>query len=218
MGWMGRLLAAVVWVLAGTVPLLSLAGPAEDGASRPAEVQQLQRLVLDAADNRGAAFAIVDKRRARIHVFDGTGQWRGTSAVLIGQTPGDRSMPGVGERTQVGAVRLEERTTPAGRFVSEPGRNIQGEEVVWVDYEAAFAIHRLRGGRSQRDRAARLASDSPHDKRVSLGCVVVPVPFYVGVVQKLLGQRRGVVYVLPEDGSPEGLLVRGRRGKAADIV
>ena len=69
---------------------------------------------------------------------------------------------------------------------------------MWVDYGAAFAIHRLRPGRAQQAREQRLGTASPDDNRVSYGCVVVPVAFYERVVQPLLGTGRGVVYVLPE--------------------
>jgi hypothetical protein len=55
-------------------------------------------------------------------------------------------------------------------------------------------------------RAARLESSQPHERRVSLGCVVVPVAFYLEVIEPLLGSRRGVVYVLPETESVRELL------------
>ena len=37
----------------------------------------------------------------------------------------------------------EERTTPAGRFVAERGQNLRGEDVVWIDYDAAVLMHRV---------------------------------------------------------------------------
>jgi len=36
------------------------------------------------------------------------------------------------------------------------------------------------------------------EKRISYGCIVVPVAFYDAVVRPSLGRQRGVVYVLPE--------------------
>ena len=100
-----------------------------------------------------------------------------------------------------------ERTTPAGRFVTQPGRNIAGEPIVWMDYEQALAIHRLRPGRAHTMRAARLEQSDPADRRLSLGCVVVPVKFYLGVIEPLLGPRSGVVYVLPETQSARELMM-----------
>jgi hypothetical protein len=67
-------------------------------------------------------------------------------------------------------------------------------------YASAFAIHRLRPGFAYQARSTRLATDQPMGKRVSWGCVVVPVQFYEQVVQSVLGRSRSVVYVMPEAG------------------
>ena len=153
--------------------------------------------VLAAADHLGQPFAIVDKRAARIHVFDAAGTLLGTSPVLLGIAAGDTAVADIATRTPASLTRSE-RTTPAGRFASEPGHNDKGEAIVWVDYDAAFAIHRLRPGAALERRAERLASGAVDDKKISAGCVIVPVAFYDRVIRRGLGTRRGVVYVLPE--------------------
>lgn len=203
-----RALAALACALAGLVPCAAPAAVLAPSAAPhiAGEVRQFVAGVMTGDDHRGLPFAVVDKRRARIDVFDAAGHWRGSSPVLLGETPGDQSAPDVGEHTQEGRVPVAERTTPAGRFVAEPGRNQHGEPIVWVDYGAAFAIHRVRPGASHALRVARLASDSPQGKRLSWGCVVVPVDFYLGVVAPVLGHSRSVVYVFPEDGRPGDLL------------
>lgn len=165
------------------------------GAS--AGVQALARWAYSGGDARGQPFAVVDKRQASIFVFGSDGRLAGSTTVLLGQTRGDGSAPGVGTRVASG-VPLQERTTPAGRFSSQPGRNHTGEAIVWIDYEAALAIHRLRPASAQAQRAQRLASASADDNRVSLGCIVVSEGFYDSVVAPLLGRQHGVVYVLPE--------------------
>jgi hypothetical protein len=157
---------------------------------------------MESRDHRGLPFAVVDKKNARIYVFDRAGRLRGASTALLGQAAGDGSAPGVGKHAQTGKVPPHERTTPAGRFVSEPGRNRGGEHVVWVDYDSAFAIHRLRPGASRGERQARLISATPRDNRASFGCVVVPVRFYLDVVSRVLGKGRAIVYVLPETRRP----------------
>lgn len=154
--------------------------------------------VMASGDNKGLPFVIVDKKDAKIFVFGTNGRLRGASAALLGLASGDRSVPGIGQRP-VTHILPAERTTPAGRFLSQPGRNLQGEEVIWVNYSEGLAIHRLRPGNSQEQRRERLASATPQDNRISLGCVVVPVAFYESVVSPLLGRTRSVVYVLPED-------------------
>jgi hypothetical protein len=167
--------------------------------ARPSQqARSVVQWVLQSRDAQGKPFLVVDKKAAQLYVFEGGGRLRASTPVLLGAAVGDSSAPGVGERAQAGVLPFEDRTTPAGRFLTHPGRNRDGESVVWIDYEAALAIHRLRPGRSHDIRAARLDASRPDERRVSLGCVVVPVGFYLGVVEPLLGQREGVVYVLPE--------------------
>lgn len=183
----------------------ALASPAL--ASQPFdEVRPTIDWIQQTRDHRGRPFAVVDKKNARLYVFTASGELAGTSAALLGATPGDHIVPGVGERAQRGEVRADERTTPAGRFESQPGVNLNGEHVVWADYASAFAIHRLRPGRSFKMRYDRLQSETASDNRVSLGCVIVPVAFYEEVVQRVLGRGRSVVYVLPESGSLRDLM------------
>ena len=167
------------------------------GERASADAQRVAQWVVQTGDSRGASFAIVDKKDARLFVFDPDGRILGATPALLGLAPGDHSLPGVGDRDPSELLQFE-RTTPAGRFDSEPGRNHTGEAIVWFDYDAALAIHRLRPGKAHAARLKRLASPAPSDRRASLGCVVVPAAFYDSVVAPTLGRERGVVYVLPE--------------------
>ena len=214
-----RALAALACALAGLAPFAAPAAVTAPSAAQgiAGDVRHFVSGVVATNDHQGLPFAVVDKRRARIHVFDAAGRWRGTSPVLLGETPGDTSAPQVGKHTQEGRVPVAERTTPAGRFLAQPGHNLQGEPIVWVDYAAAFAIHRVRPGASHALRVARLASPSPQGKRLSWGCVVVPVKFYLATIARLLGHGRSVVYVLPEDGRAGDLLAVGARTTGAGV-
>jgi len=170
-------------------------------ASQPepsAAAREIAARILVSGDHGRRPFAIVDKKAALLSLYNADGRVLGTSSVLLGQVVGDHSLPGVGERTQAGRLRPQDKTTPAGRFYSTPGENRNGESVVWVEPETAFAIHRLRPGAAHADRARRLASTNPALKRASAGCVVVPVAFYESHVHPVLGRQPGVVYVLPE--------------------
>ncbi|MBW8723513.1 MAG: hypothetical protein JF626_17290 [Polaromonas sp.] len=131
------------------------------------DARQALRWVVEFHDNQDLPFVIVDKKGGRIFVFEANGQLRGASPALTGLAPGDHAIAGMDQRS-VASLRDYERTTPAGRFVSEPGHNLQGEAIVWIDYTAKLAIHRL------------------------------PVSFYETVVGPVLGKSRGIVYVLPE--------------------
>jgi hypothetical protein len=198
-GWARRAGAAVVVGMVLAVAQRAVAAPPgfEPVRAGP-EASALVSWVLASRDARGRPFAVVDKRAARLYVFHASGRLAGHTPALLGATPGDHIVPGVGERAQTGYVSPEERTTPAGRFEAEPGRNEKGEHVVWVDYASAFAIHRVRPGAAYKARAERLATAEPRESRVSWGCVVVPEAFYLEVVEPVLGRRSSVVYVLPE--------------------
>lgn len=185
--------AAIAWAQPAS------ASPQEFHSVQPtAEARRLVDWVRASRDARGKPYAVVDKRAARIYVFHADGRLAGHTPALLGSTFGDHTVPGVGERAQTGRLGPDERTTPAGRFESQPGRNDKGEHVIWVDYASAFAIHRLRPGFAYSARATRLAGAQADDMRVSWGCVVVPVAFYRDVVEPVLGASRSVVYVLPE--------------------
>jgi len=184
--------------------VLSLIAPAVHAAGDAAA--GLARAVVASRDHGHRPFAVVDKKTATLSVYRADGRLVGKSAALIGAAVGDRSAPGVGTRTQTGRLRPTDRTTAAGRFVSEPGRNLGGEPVVWIDYDNALAIHRLRPGPTYSQRAQRLASADARERRASAGCVVVPVAFFKAVVEPTLGRGAAVVYVVPEDGDWKRLL------------
>ncbi len=65
------------------------------------------------------------------------------------------------------SILPEERTTPAGRFVAELGHNIKGEDIVWVDYDAAVSLHRVRATNPTERRLQRLATQVRHFPHVS---------------------------------------------------
>jgi hypothetical protein len=197
-----RLFAAAVLILSST--LCRAAAPDFNDESASADAYYTAAWVVDTGDNRGRSFAIVDKQGARLYVFEPDGRLIGATSVLLGLTPGDASTPGIEHRSPA-SLTPAERTTPAGRFATQPGRNDKGEEIVWVDYAASLAIHRLRPAPAYEHRAARLASADTDDKRISFGCIVVPVAFYESVVATSLGIRRGVVYVLPENSSVQAM-------------
>jgi hypothetical protein len=162
-----------------------------------ADARFVANWVTESRNNRRLPFVILDKREAKVFVFDADGRIIDASPVLLGAAAGDDSVIGIGKRP-IDQVLPQERTTPAGRFVSEPGKNASGESVLWVDYDAAVSMHRVRLVDPRERRLERLASPDPSERRISYGCINVPVAFFESVVWPVMGAARGVVYVLPE--------------------
>jgi hypothetical protein len=156
------------------------------------------RWVIEARDNRGAPFIVVDKRKARLQVHAPDGRLLGSSPVLLGLSRGDRVASGFDERP-LSQIGRDERVTPAGRYLARPGRNHRGEDIIWVDYDAGISMHRVRAISPAEHRMERLASSSASDNRISYGCINVPIAFYDAVLSPV-AQRAAVIYVLPETG------------------
>lgn len=170
------------------------------GSQRPSPaVREVAQWALASADPAGRSLIIVDKKQARVFVLDAAGRLVGAAAVLLGSARGDHTVPGIGERP-LSQIRPEERTTPAGRFVAEPGVNAQGEDIVWVDYASAVSMHRVRAHVPAERRLQRLATPTPHDNRISYGCINLPRRFYEEVLAPH-ARTGAVVYVLPEERS-----------------
>jgi hypothetical protein len=187
--WLGRWVALAALCAAG----LALAAP--DG---PVSAATLSAAALLRAELRDTPFAIVDKRAATLAVYGRDGQLRGAAPALLGVALGDRAFPDPRRKLLAGSLPEAERSTPAGRFDAVPGPNHQGERVVWIDYAAALAIHRLRPAPLRERRPERLASPDPADNRITFGCVVVAPAFFDQVVLATLGATRAVVLVLSE--------------------
>jgi hypothetical protein len=152
------------------------------------------------ADSRDAAdqpFVIIDKKGAHVYVFDSGARLLGVAPVLLGAAPGDDTVPGIGDRP-LSQVLPHERTTPAGRFVGERGHNARGEDVVWVDYDAAVSMHRVLTTNPQERRLERSATPTVDDNRVSFGCINVPVAFYEKFLRPTFAEHTAIIYVLPE--------------------
>ena len=164
------------------------------------DVRQVADWVVGSGDNRRLPFVIIDKTNAKVFVFYPEGRLRGSAPVLLGLERGDDSVPDIGKRA-MSDIRPEERITPAGRFIASLGRNYHGKNVLWVDYNAAISLHPVVTNRPEERRLQRLATPTPQDKRISYGCINVPVKFFKNVVHPAFTGTNGVVYVLPETRS-----------------
>jgi hypothetical protein len=177
--------------------------PAAWAEDVPADIQRFADAAVDARDVFAKPFAVIDKPRARVWVFDERARLMQDSPVLVGAATGDVAPPDIGTRP-LAKVKPHEKITPAGRFVTESGRNTKGEDVIWIDYDSAVSMHRVRNV-AREGRPKRLATPTVDDNRISFGCVNIPVPFYEKVLRPWFGEQTGVVYVLPESQPRESV-------------
>lgn len=201
---LAAVLAPAAPAAAGQLPLRSAKIADLRGEQASADVRHIADWAVNSGDPGGLPFVIVDKQDSRVFVFDGQGRLRGASPALVGAARGDDSVPGIGTR-EIASIRPEERTTPAGRFLAVMGQGPKGEDILWVDYDSALALHRVVTSVPQERRLQRLQSKVSAERRITYGCINVPVAFYESVVRPAFSHSRGIVYILPESRRPQEL-------------
>jgi hypothetical protein len=170
-----------------------LADLGHEPASR--DVRRVANWVAVSQDNGRHAFAILDKRQARVFLFDPDAHVITSTPALLGAAHGDDTVPGIGDKP-LKDVKEDEKTTPAGRFVAQVGESSsRHEDVVWVDYDAAVSMHRIIKVPA---RLKAMATPDVKDNRMSFGCINLPDAFYVGQLRPAIDRYGLVVYVLPE--------------------
>jgi hypothetical protein len=181
------------------------------------DARHMAHWIASTGDHAAMPFVLIDKRAARLYVFDAQARLLDHTAVLLGSAPGDDSVPGIGDKP-IADVLPEERTTPAGRFAGQRGLNIDGEDVVWVDYDAAVSMHRVRPVNPKERRLERLASDTADDNRISYGCINIPASFFDAHIAPTFTAQRAMVYVLPEQKSLQAVFGVPPPGHLAQMI
>ncbi|TWO72840.1 L,D-transpeptidase [Caenimonas sedimenti] len=166
------------------------------------DVVHVANWVSHTRNNKKKAFVLIDKKAAQLYVFDPQGKLKSSTPILLGKAVGDHSVPGIGNKP-FSQIKEDEKTTPAGRFLVHPGRNTRGEDILWIDYNAAVSMHRLRKVSAKEQRADRMATPEATDNRISYGCVNVPPRFYNSVLKPTVMKQGAFVYVLPETKTPQ---------------
>ncbi|MEO5687160.1 MAG: hypothetical protein ABIR54_07335 [Burkholderiaceae bacterium] len=171
---------------------------ADFGAVRPTtDARQMADWVVERRDNGHMPFIVLDKRDARLYVFEAGGRLLDQTPVLLGSAHGDETYPGIGD-VPIAQVKPFQRTTAAGRFVTRPGLDADHTDVVWLDYDAGLAMHRVINKVKAEHRLQRIASANPKVRRISWGCINIPIAFFDSYVSPVFGKRAGVTYVIPE--------------------
>ncbi len=165
-------------------------------AAAASRISDFAGSVMRSGDAEGRAFGVIDKQAATLWIFDKQGNAVANTPVLVGEATGDVAPADIGQRP-LSKVKRHEKVTSAGRYVTEPGKNHKGEDIVWLDYEHALSMHRVRNV-PREYRPKRLLTPTVADNRISFGCVNVPASFYDRHIDLMFSRSPGVVYVLPE--------------------
>jgi hypothetical protein len=161
------------------------------------DARRMADWVVARHDNARMPFIVLDKRDARLYVFQPDGELIDQTPVLLGAAHGDETYPGIGD-VPIAQVKPYQRTTAAGRFVTRPGLDADHTDVVWLDYDAALAMHRVINKVKSEHRLQRIASPNPKVRRISWGCINIPIAFFDTYISPVFGKRQGVTYVIPE--------------------
>jgi hypothetical protein len=170
----------------------------------PADVVHLANWVSYTRNHGKHGFILIDKKMARVYVFSPQAKLRSHSPVLLGKAIGDETAPGVGEKS-LAQIAEHEKTTAAGRFPAYLGKNTQGDDVIWIDYDSGLSMHRVRKVKDEERRFERMATPEADDNRISNGCVNVPHTFYNKVLLPTVRKDGAFIYVLPETKPPQQL-------------
>jgi hypothetical protein len=168
------------------------------------EVQHIADWAVHSGDNKGMPFIIVDKVHARAAAFDRAGKLLRSTPILIGMGVGDVFEAGVLQMDMY-ETKPSQRITPAGRYVAEEDLNLAGERVLWIDYDAGIALHKMPAKKTQQRRHERMRSANPADHRITYGCINVPPAFYEQVVRPNFRAKGGIVYVLPDSAPAQAV-------------
>ena len=162
-----------------------------------ADAQHIAAWAVHSGDHKGLPFIVIDKPNARAAAFDRHGKFLDSTPVLLGMGMGDVMPPGVAQMDMY-QTQPAQRVTPAGRYLAEEGKNLEGETVLWIDYDLGIALHKIPSKRTKQRRHERMVAFDPAQHRITYGCVNVWPAFYDRVVAPHFRSKGGIVYVLPD--------------------
>lgn len=169
-----------------------------DQTPASAELIKLIHWIRETGDNRNAPYLVVDKVHAQLLIFYGNGTLAATTPVLLGMAKGD-IVTLENAQQELGNIKPADRITPMGRFALEFGHDSNGQDILWIDYDAAISLHRVFEGDATEHRIKRLQTPSSSDNRISFGCINVSKEFYEKTIRSIFVDSAGFAYILPEE-------------------
>lgn len=140
-------------------------------------------------------FLIVDKVQGKMSLVSPTGEVINETKVLVGRDKSDV----IDTDAYAGNKKFAYKITPAGIFPVKRYKadKYGGTVLVFIDgVAAATALHRVYLGNPAQKRDKRILSDDPNVRRITNGCINVPVDFFDEVLEKL--PNGTLLFVLPE--------------------
>lgn len=168
------------------------------------DAKNLSDWITESGNNQALPFIIIDKREAKVFTFLSDGQFYRGSPALIGEMIGDDVTPGVGQK-KLSEIKVEERTTPAGRYEVQIGMSPNKSELLWIDYESGLSMHPVVTSNPLEQRLKRILSSNLSERRITYGCVNVSSLFYQEVIHPTFKNSSGIAYILPEVHSIEAI-------------
>lgn len=170
---------------------------ADNAVTLTHDAKNLAEWIVDSGDNQDLPFIIVDKKETTVFLFLADGKLYSATPALMGVMIGDDTTPGIGKK-KLADIKLEERTTPAGRFEAQLGVSPAKSEMLWIDYESGVSMHPVVTSVPSERRLQRLVSSNTLERRITYGCVNVSSLFYQEQIHRTFKNNSGIVYVLPE--------------------
>lgn len=153
-----------------------------------AELILLSNWIQETVDNQNLPYLVIDKLHAQLLLFHGNGELAGTTPALLGMALGDKLALKTAQQALVN-IKPTDRITPTGRFAVEFGHDLHGQDILWIDYDAAISLHRLFEGNAKERRRERLQTPSSSDNRISFGCINVSKEFYEKTIRHFFLKR-----------------------------
>lgn len=140
-------------------------------------------------------FIIADKANAEIHVVSQHGEILASSKALFGKDVSDK----LDIAAYNGLKPFNAKSTPAGIFKTTKMNSPKygGTILAFIEGDKVLtAFHRVYTGNPAQHRDKRIMSDSPSERRITNGCINVPVEFFDANLEAL--PNGTFVFILPE--------------------
>ncbi len=169
------------------------------GSGMSAEAVRVSQI---AAQNGDRDYLLLDKAHGRIMAFQ-QGRLTFSGAALTGENPSDYLASDAFTKSFSEQKGLKYKVTPAGRYTVSVGfdphygQTLDVNEVQGTDWD--IAIHKVWLGAPAEHRDLRLRTASYDDKHITYGCIDVDGPTMQGLLDRIPGDEKAVLYILPQD-------------------